>query len=330
MMLCSLLTSVCLVGILTSIYFNPFNNQLMKKITTFLSAMILSTCAIAQIPNGGFETWMNMGSYTMPTDWDNMNAMTSSMTTYTCMQGTPGNPGSAYLKLVSKNVAGMGVVPGVAVCGTIDMSNMADIKPHSGFAFNQRPAYMTGSWQYMAAGSDQGFVAVMLTKWNISMNMRDTVAIGYQMLQGMAMSWTPFSLNLTYVTNSYPDSAIVVLSASNLTAPVANSYLYADNLAFAGNVPFTGVAGLKNAISNASLYPNPASAFTNISYKTAASGNVYIKVADVSGRTVKQLNSTSVPGNNTIRLNTADMSKGIYFVNIIDGLNSQLQKLVIE
>ena len=42
------------------------------------------------------------------------------MAVYTCVKGTPGNPGTSYLKLVSKTVAGFGVVPGVAVCGTIN------------------------------------------------------------------------------------------------------------------------------------------------------------------------------------------------------------------
>ena len=42
------------------------------------------------------------------------------MAVYTCVKGTPGNPGTSYLKLVSKTVTGFGVVPGVAVCGTIN------------------------------------------------------------------------------------------------------------------------------------------------------------------------------------------------------------------
>lgn len=301
----------------------------MKKITTLLSAIIFSTCAIAQIPNAGFETWMNMGSYTMPDQWDNLNAMTSSMSTYTCMQGTPGNPGTSYLKLVSKSVMGMGVMPGVAVSGTLDMTDMMNIKPKSGFPFSSRPAQLTGSWQYMAMGSDAGFVSVLLTKWNSTMNMRDTVATSYQSLSGMAMSWATFTMNLTYMSTSYPDSAIIFLSSSNVASPVANSYLYVDNLAFAGSVP-TAVNNITSTTIAASIYPNPATNFTNVSFSSIVSGGVNIKVADLNGRTWRTINENSNSGRNTYLLNISEIPKGIYLVNISNGVQSESQKLVIE
>ena len=119
--------------------------------------------------------------------------MTASMSTYTCLKGTPGNVGTAYIKLVSKNVTGMGIMPGIAVSGELDQNTL---QPVSGFPFTSRPQNLTGKWQYMASGSDQGYIACVLTKWNSAMSMRDTVAFSYHPLTGMAMSWANFSIPL--------------------------------------------------------------------------------------------------------------------------------------
>lgn len=156
----------------------------MKRIIILLSAVICNSSAIAQIPNSGFETWTNTGSYMTPTGWDNLDSMTSSLSVYSCMQGTPGNPGSYFLKLVSKN-AGLGVVPGIAISGKMNATTM---QPQSGFALASRPQSLTGSWQYMAYGSDQGFIYTQLTKWNTTTMKRDTVAVALQNLTGMVMN----------------------------------------------------------------------------------------------------------------------------------------------
>lgn len=78
--------------------------------------MAISTTAFAQIPNSGFENWTTMGSYSNPDNWDQLNAMTNPNSVYTCVKGTPGNPGSSYIKLTSKTVGTMGVMHGLAVC----------------------------------------------------------------------------------------------------------------------------------------------------------------------------------------------------------------------
>jgi hypothetical protein len=193
--------------------------------------LLASTITNAQntIPNNGFENWTSMGTYNNPEAWSCLNDMTATMSTYTCLKGTPGSVGSAYLKLSSKTVTGLGVVPGIAVCGTIDAVTM---QPTSGFAFSIRPQSFTGKWQYMASGADQGFIGVALTKWNTTSMMRDTVAYAYQALSGMAMSWANFTIPMTYMNGDDPDSCIIILSASraNNVAAVAGSYLYVDEL----------------------------------------------------------------------------------------------------
>ncbi len=281
----------------------------MKKIITIIMivAYNLST-AYAQIPNGGFETWNSVGSYANPANWDQLNAMTAPMSVYTATKGSPGNPGAAYLKLVSKNVSMMGIMPGIAVCG---MLSTATYQPYSGFAYTQRPQSITGSWQYMAYGNDSGYVGVYLTKWNTAMNMRDTIAMVVQKLSGMIMAWTPFSIDLMYMNGDTPDTAMIILSSSGPT-PVANSYLYADNLAFSGSV-----AGIKESKLNAvavNLFPNPANDKLIISLNNSKAVKGQIEIYDVIGKKAKSLYDVDFTKETAIDI--SELNKGGYFIKV--------------
>ncbi len=301
----------------------------MKKIYILLAiAIAMSGAAHAQIPNSSFETWMAMSGYDMPTGWDQLNGMTSSMSTYTCMKGTPGTAGSSYIKLVSKTTGSMGVMPGITCSGMLDQSVMTNIKPKSGFANTTRPVSLTGSWQYMAYGSDQGYISVLLSKWNTAMSRRDTVAFVNKPLSGMAMSWGTFTIPLTYYTGAVPDSAIITLSASGAT-PVNNSYLYVDNLAFTGSVP-AEVLTIEHYTNEISLFPNPASNSTNLVYNSQSGKDIRVDINDISGRTVASLHFKTNIGNNALPLNLSGISKGIYIIEATDGQNVQKTKMLID
>ncbi len=297
----------------------------MKKIYTLLAACILSGSAFAQIPNAGFETWTSSGSYDMPTGWDNINTLTSLASVYTCTKGTPGAPGASYLKLVSKTMPLAGAVPGVAVSGLI---NTTTFSPKSGFACTARPQSLTGNWQYMAYGADQGRIVVLLSRWNTVANKRDTVSYTNYLLPGMVMSWAPFSIPLTYQMNKYPDTAIIVLSSSG-TTPVANSYLYVDSLGFYGSVS-TGISLLNNELASVKLYPNPTSNTTTLLYNSAMANMINISIADINGRTYLDKKIAINKGENNIPLNTSGFPAGLYLVRVDDGEDTQTEKLIIE
>lgn len=297
-----------------------------KTIFTFVAAAFISVSAFAQIPNNSFENWTSAGAYSNPDSWDNLNSMTTSMSVYTATKGTGGatGGGSAYLKLISKTVSGMGVMPGVAVSGMIDMTTY---KPKSGFPFTQQPVKLTGSWQYMASGADAGFVSVYLTKWNSTMMMRDTVAKAKQNLSGMAMSWATFNINLTYLSSTAPDSAIIVLSASGNT-PVNGSYLYVDNLSFSGTV--TGVKNIENNISNVSIYPNPSTDNISIEMNVQKMSSVKFQLVDLTGKLIKELNAGDIQGKYNTTINTVGIAKGTYFLKVNANDAVEVKKIIIQ
>jgi hypothetical protein len=310
----------------TIIQFQFLKTKKMKK-TILCSAFVMAVLsASAQIPNPGFESWTTVGSYSDPDGWGTLNAMTSVMSVYTAEKGMPGNPGSSYLKLTSKTVTGFGVVPGIAATGQI---NIATMNVTGGFAYTTRPANLTGSWQYMAmSGSDQGAVAVFLTKWNSSTMARDTVASAIKPLTGMEMSWADFSIPLTYNKSFAPDSALIIMSSSNMT-PADGSYLWVDNLAFSGTGP-TAIASTESTINNLTVYPNPAKDKVNVSYSIKEGGNYTVQIVDLLGKVVSTQTVHAVQGNNRLTMDITTLAAGTYSLNLSNETQSTTQKFVVQ
>lgn len=222
----------------------------MKTLYVFLTLAFANSILAQQVPNGGFENWSSPNGYNIPQSWSTLNDATSEIDIFTCTQGNPGNPGSFYMKLTSRNVVGFGVIPGRAVCGTI---NVTTFQPEAGFPYTSRPTALTGVWQYMSmAGSDIGYISVSLTKWDNMNNERIDIGQGLVNLTGMEMSCDDFSIPINYSSDLTPDSCMIVLSASG-GIPANNSFLYVDDLAF--ELPVGIHEKLGENIFNS--YPNP-------------------------------------------------------------------------
>lgn len=290
----------------------------MKKIAISVTALLFACATIkAQtIPNSGFESWSNPNGYNMPEGWDNLNGKTSSTGVYTCLKGTPGNPGTAYLKLISKNVPGMGIIPGIAVSGQLDENSFSSV---SGFAFDQRPVAFTGKFQFMgASGDDIGSISVYLTRWNSNTNFRDTIGYLEMDLDGMQMSWANFNLPITYTTPDKPDSCIIILNASGKN-PLPNSYLYVDNLGFSGLVSGINNLGITGSVK---VYPNPAVETLMIDLSELKSSPASIEIIDFQGKTIWR-QSGSISQSVSVPVN--EFLTGLYMIKIqtLDGVISQ-------
>ena len=282
----------------------------MKKTLLLSFAFIANfTMLKAQtIPNAGFENWTNMGAYSNPNGWDQLNSLTNLASIFTCEQGTPGNVGTYYLKLTSKTAGTFGVVPGVAVSGLIDVATQ---QPKSGFAFNAQPQALTGKWQHMIFGSSQGYIDVQLTKWNSTSNSRTIVANGHVDLTGMAMSWANFSIPLAYLETFAPDSCIISMRASG-NAPTNNDYLWIDELAFTGSV--TGIKN-QNMSTKLAVFPNPSTGNLTLDLSSISDKQVIATIFDLQGNKIKQIQGLQVSSNATIDI--SELAQGNYLLNII-------------
>lgn len=294
------------------------------KLTLLSIILIASSTLLAQIPNNGFENWTSMGTYNNPNDWGTLNNTTAIAGVYTATKGTPGSPGTAYLKLTSKTVSGLGVVNGIAVSGVLDSIAML---PKSGFAFNQRPASFTGKWQHMIYGSSQGSITVQLTYWDAVNNVRVPVATANQTLSGMAMSWANFTIPFTYANGNNPDTCIIIMKASGAN-PTNNDYLWVDNLAFAGSV--VGLKDNSNTIQTLTVFPNPSSEQINLSFSSIKNQEVKIELLDLTGKIILSKIEKAQSGITHKTIDIKGIAKGIYFINLTNESGIETKKIIIE
>jgi hypothetical protein len=321
-----LVSNFCLLkGNLHQLYFINFKTIQMKKTILSIAAMALTSASLfAQIPNAGFENWTTVGAYSVPNGWGTLNNSTTLAGVYTATAGTPGSPGASYLKLTSKTIPSVGVANGIAVSGVLDSTTM---QPKSGFAFNQRPANLTGKWQHMIYGTSQGSIMITLTRWDSGMGMRMPVASGSVTLSGMAMSWTTFTVPLTYSDGNNPDSCIIVLKASGST-PTNNDYLWVDNLAFSGTV--TGLKNQESIFSNVNVFPNPSAETVNVNLNLKSEQKVSLELVDLTGKLVASKDLGIIQGDSKQVINVNGITKGTYFVRVVTEKGTEVKKIIIE
>ena len=216
-------------------------------------------------------------------------------------------------------------VPGVAVCGEIDTLTY---KAKSGFPFSARPFELTYYMQYMPYDpADSSNVKVLLTKWNSALSKRDSIAYGETYFYGMAHSWVYRTTTLNYYSGDAPDSAIIVVSASD-DVPLEWSYIYMDNMQFNGTV-----AGIDDYIlnsNNLTVFPNPSNGNFIIEYNLVSNYNVSITITDVLGRNVYTKNSeTGAIGLNRNEI-TIELKNGFY--NLILKIKNEVstKKIIIN
>lgn len=290
---------------------------MIKIFKSVLALLMIVTVSQAQIiPNGDFTNWSLTNGYNDPVGWGTLNEMTSPENIYTVTEGSAS--GDPFIKLISQNVPNMGVMPGLAVSGMLDMFSF---QPMSGFVYTSRPLSLTGKYQYMASSAnDVGFIKAYLTKWNSSMNMRDTIGFVSTDLNGMAMSWANFTLLFTYNSNEVPDSCVIILSSSG-NSPEAGSYLNVDNLAFSG-----GTTSIKEDLGNGtfSLYPNPSQDYVNIDFSGLKSAPLSITLTDMNGKTITSIKAN---GGSTQTVSIDNLPAGNYLLNVNTASGSVNKKI---
>lgn len=287
----------------------------------FSLGILFPYSCLSQLQNGGFENWTNQGTFIEPDHWFSLNYVSFPLgSSLVCEQGSPGNPGSYYAKLTTRDIPGFGPLTSSLTSGEYDNTSG---RYTQGFPFSQRPADITGNWQYVPIGGDGGYVAVILSKWNTALASQDIIATTYYMLPGTQVNWTNFSVPLTYISADLPDTAVIIFASSGATGatPIGGSSLSIDNIGFSGTV--SEVA--ENNSLPVYLFPNPAHQFINVSGQLVGKETNY-NIISLNGKSVQ--NGTLDSKTNRIEFN--NLSKGNYFLLISCKTEHSIKRLVIE
>lgn len=84
------------------------------------------------------------------------------------------------------------------------------------------------------------------------------------------------------------------------------------------------------AVSNLSVYPNPASDFLHISFSSEEKTPIHMCLLNITGQTVFSGNFSSCPGGFEKDLDLKDFPKGVYFLEIITSKGAVNKKVVIR
>jgi hypothetical protein len=258
-----------------------------------LCALLASGAVVAQVPNGGFEQWTSFGTYEDPTGWTSLNILTSSLgASASCEQYTPASNGSYAVKVTTRTLAGLGVLPGLLLSGSPEAAV-------DGFPYTSRPQALNGQWRADLATGDEAMVVVTLSRWDAVAGERVTVGAGVATSSSDINAWTNFSAVIEYAETSNPDTAsITILSSSG--AGVDGSWLAVDELAFGGAV------GIGEAyMGNYQLYPVPVVDQLTL---TAEQPVQSIELWSADGRLVL----TDRPGTDRVALDLCGFSAGAY------------------
>jgi hypothetical protein len=240
---------------------------------SLVSLVCSCTLAIAQIPNAGFESWVDQGGYIGPAGWLSYNdVLTPQGYFITVESGTPGAAGAYHAVITSRTTPQGSLIQGWISAG--------DQGCCAGFPYGQRPEMLTGQWQYGIQPSDTGQVIIALRGPNGIPGESEMIAYGTLEMTGSIGTWTTFSVPFTYFSNATPDTAYIVFAASkDFAAPVAGSFMKVDDLAFAGTVGMDDSV----ALPSFNLYPSPASDVLHIVGEQHIAD---VSVMDVTGRII--------------------------------------------
>ncbi len=129
----------------------------------------------------------------------------------------------------------------------------------------------------------------------------------------------PYALYFgTYGRGIFMDMTYVTDTANNVCDP--EDYNHVD-------IPVVNSIG----VNSINLYPNPVSTVAHVGLTAAAAGNAEMRVYDLNGRAVLVRSLGMVTeGEHTFTLDTQDMAKGMYLVNITVGRHTASAKMMVR
>ncbi|WP_372948819.1 DNRLRE domain-containing protein [Mariniphaga sp.] len=92
--------------------------------------------------------------------------------------------------------------------------------------------------------------------------------------------------------------------------------------------PVTGTRSFNDMSGLVNLYPNPTTNGANVVINNAVSGIFKINIHNMTGSVVRQMVASKPAGPHTERFSVADLAPGVYIVEVIQGNNRALKRLV--
>jgi hypothetical protein len=110
---------------------------------------------------------------------------------------------------------------------------------------------------------------------------------------------------------------------ATITEAVANGYVN-------GTIAGTEELALDQIDAMFQLFPNPTSGNATLALNLQKEATVEVRIIDISGQEIATRNYGSLNGPSNIQLNTADLSAGVYMVEVRINNEKMIKRLIIE
>jgi hypothetical protein len=291
----------------------------MKKQILLLVILLSSSPFIfGQITaNLGLETWVSISSYEEPANgWSSLNALSdlAPLAPVTVTKTTDKYSGTYAAKLETKKIPIVNtLIGGLLATGFFDNNASPGQNLKLGMPYTSSPKYFSGYYKYTSVSNDSADFFCALTKWNSSLNRRDTLGVAsYRELNNVS-SYTKFNFKINYTDSITAPDTIIMLFASSGAAQnfqgQVGSTLYIDEVSL-GNA--SGVYELLGNEVEINVFPNPTAEQLNISILQELNGLNY-KIYNSSG---KMLLRDTMKKYTTIKTN--GLKEGKYFLSVYD------------
>ena len=321
------------------------NKIIMKKLFITLIAFFGLAAAFAQtVPNAGFEEWTDN---THPVGWNAAFNHTFSVDFYgspfsipvdynAANQSTNAHSGTSAVEVVPQQINAIITtidIPGVIQLGQFNTSSMDNIDFSSfdmsnfnitqfvdgGIACNQLPAKAT-AWVLFNTVSDSLRAGVVATRcYN---GERQVVAQGEYCHQGAINEYTQIEIPFVVkegMEGVQPDTINIIFSNGSREVDAATR-LFVDDVELVAPTAIFGLSGMPVF----SVQPNPA---TDVITVLPLDGSEYaLRMYDTNGKLVRELYGLQ----NETRLSVSDLTKGVYFLQVKQGTNVKMQKVLIN
>lgn len=267
---------------------------------------IVSTIQAQELPNPGFESWENVGTYEEPTLWNTPNPFTSLIGEVTVTKSEDAYSGdySAMLESINISVGPFSYdVPGLVTYADFDVDLATGVYSFGGGLYLPHDVLLfSGKYKYVGVEGDSASVIIYSFAHPEGEDM-DTIGIGYAYLHD-ADDWTDFSVPMVHLNDHTPDTFNVLILSGGSEEAIPGSILKVDDVMLETNV---GIFNLPDRIIEVSIFPNPAT--DRLTFETTEkSDSRSLRIFDINGREVK-----NIPFNNyKLNVDINDLLEGYY------------------
>lgn len=181
------------------------------------------------------------------------------------------------------------------------------------------------------AGGEQGCIKIsgltadQLGQYKLDLDLRAQITPGNYNEQALV---TPPGGFQAY-ENDIPNARMYIRLKANGSTTCSNVDTTAGTKVAAKVCPSVGIADVASTFTSLSVKPNPFNTFATLTFDAAEATSSFVTINDLSGKTVWSKEVEISNGSNSIVIERANLTAGIYFVNLSNGKSSVTKRFSI-